>query len=888
MDIVITEITNDHGPINKHYSKEGKSTKAAVYEATGKTLNIPMSEISDYITSLGTQPNKALVLGISRLEEFKIRLKGQEDIQKGIISRTKAYFEYCNSDSVSLMYLDVDGGSAHGNWSEDEVGKFLDFVEEVLEGCIIGKDGQSRNTLCRWVRESSSSGIIDKDGNRIGNGLHIFFPVRNADVRIIEYLFKLSWLNSKSHLITKAGTVLCRTIIDEAVKSAERLVFESDCSVDDDFEVIPRGCDYVPGGVIDSELAIARFEELGIAESYANESVSYLDKLRKSPEVVKIKADYDKRAEQKLIDGGVKKSAAKRAVRSKRRGVLLSTDYLIRDDMSELSVLEVLLNGEDYHEQGGFRPPLEPEYGAGKCKIFVNDDRTILNSFAHGGEVYELRFDPVDLEKWIKTADADEVEDWYEEFLLKAELTKATESKLTGKIAEKLNFTKTDIRADLKIAKEDVKEIVEDERSEIDVIDAESSHNQIALDILKRFNDYRVFGGEVYAFDKTIWNKRDNGVLLKTVGTRYEGVQLCRTGSHYAQIVKHTLATAGNKVEAWEGSHGFPCANSFWKTEVTGKEKGVESVGYSKELGARFKLTFEPDFKMKTPMFDRLLNNVVNVDCLQKGFGLAMCGSMIDLQQAVVMKGPGGVGKGTLQRVMLSMLPRGRVTSLSFGMLNILERVIGLKDSVINFIPEVKKNTSRHDKPVNTTGFKMATGRDLMSGRNLFKDTVEFECPCSFVISMNAWPKLDSFSSEIERRLSGFIIEFQHNHDEVIEGMEKGIIAHELPGVLAWLIEGVRMWIVDKSPDLHSKELFRSWAQSVDSVETFILDRCRLGHGMKVLRTGLWDKYKEFCIDGSMEQISRSEFYAKVLEVKNVRFERSNQGRYFTGMCLEV
>jgi len=887
MNIIISEITNDNGPINKCVSESGKKAQAAVYGATGRTVNIPITDVSDYITSLGAQPSKALVLGVSGLDEFKIRLKGREDIENGIISRTKEYFKYCNSDSVSLMYLDVDGGSAHGEWSEEEVGQFIDYTEEVLSGCIIGKDGESRNTLCRWIRESSSAGVLNPEGKKSSNGLHIFFPVRNADKLVIEYLFKLAWLRFKSHMVTRSGNVLARTVVDEAVKTPERLVFESDCTVEGDYSTIPRGCEYVPGGVLDAELAVSRFDELGIKEAYDYEVKDYLNDLKSSPEVQKVKKDYDALSIDGLTAKGVKRSIAKRTVKSRRAGVLLSTDFLIKDDMSEVSVLDVLLNGDDWNEVGGFRPPLEPEYGAGKCKIFVNDDRTILNSFAHGGEVYELKFDPTDLLQWIKDSPRDEIEDWYEEFLLKTELSKASESKLAGRIADKLDLTKTDIRLDLKDAvvsrAEDIKE-----EDDANTINPESTHHRLSVDILKGFKDYRVFGGEMYAFDKTIWNKKDNGILLKAVGTKYEGVKLCRTGSQYAQVVKHTLATAGNKVDAWRGSHGFPCSNSFWRTEVVGDKPSVDSIPYDKDLGARFKLTFEPDFEMKTPMFDQLLHNVVNVECLQKGLGLAMCGSLTDLQQAIVMKGPGGVGKGTLQRIMLSILPRGRVTALSFGMLNVLERVIGLKDSVINFIPEVKKNTGRNDKPVNTAGFKMATGRDLMSGRNLFRDTVEFECPCSFVVSMNAWPRLDSFSSEIERRLSGFIVEFQHNHNEVIDGMEVGIIAHELPGVLAWLINGVKMWIENKSVDAHSGELFRSWAQSVDSVETFILDKCRIGHGMKVLRTGMWDKYKEFCIDGSMEQVSRNEFYNKVEEVNNVFAERKEDGRYFNGICLEI
>ena len=881
MRVIFTEIHNNKGPINKKITSSGKSATAAVYDASASTKSMELTDIPTYLENLNSQPEKAIILGIYKdLDSYRITTAGKENPEDGIIARTKKYFKYCNSDQCGLMYFDIDSNSAHGEWSDEEIERFLIKLEKVLTGCFIGPDGKDLKTMCRFIKKSSSSGVVDGNGSPVGNGTHIYFPVKNPTSEIIELIFRWAWLNGfQSHLIDKTGRVHLRSIIDEAVKGPERLVFESDCAVESPFKVIPRECHYIPGGVLDSELAIIALEQ-EIQEKFAVKSQVYLESIRKSAECLEIKRSYDSEQIKKLVDSGVKKKEARNIVNNRREGILLSSDNIYRDDMSTISVWEILTNREEYDGLDGLRDPLEPEYGKSKAKLFVNDYSVVLNCFAHGGIVYELKFDWEGIKKWAENAHEDELEECYAEYLAQSVLTAGQEAKISKFISQRLSgMTKADIKLDVKEMKKlKDEELASDTGHEF--VGKDATHGEMSEAMLYEFGDYRYYGGEIYTFGRTIWKKKSIGSLLGTVASRFSHVQLCKTGSHYNQIVKQILNTAQNRLDHWEDEKGFPCSSYFWLCD----SDSIKKVEYTPELGVRFKIGFEPDFELPTPMWDHVLKNVVNVKCYQQAFGLALCGLLNDrLQQAAILKGPGGVGKGTGSRVMQAMLPPGRISAISMGAMNVAERVGGLRDSVVNFIPEVPKRR-KGQAPINMEGFKKVTGGDAVTGRNLFRDPFTFFPSTSHFINMNDWPNIDSFGSDIERRLGNFIIEFIHNHDEVIDRIDERIIEHELPGVLAWAINGVRDWFENGYRNKHSKEMFRKWSKSIDSVELFLSDTCSFGHKKKVLRSGLYSAYVEYCREGGLNQKPKSEMYSELERMKNIEVRRMKGRHYLCGV----
>lgn len=897
MQIIFSEITNKTGPINKTINADGsKSPKANVKDAICRTVRLPIEEFKFYLENIGTESEKAIILGITGHDEIGITTK--DNPVAGKISRSKEFFKFCNSDQVGLILLDIDDGSEHGSYTEDEIKTFLKDLFGLLEFSLIGEN--KSNTICRFERHSGAAGVF-KDGKAIGDGYHIYIPVKNPTEELLELIFDWAWLSGlKSYKISATGSVLERSIIDVAVKSPERLVFESDCSVEDPFEVRFRECKFTPGGVIDSELAKIKLEaeieriyvEQGFS-SIAAAKAKYTNEVKKSPEVTKRRKEYIEKETEKLSKTKkISKAAAREIIKKRDNFLLLSSDYIILNDMTEVSVYEILANPSEWHNRNDIRSPFEPDYGPSKAKIFLNDDESvILHSFAHGGQIYRLAHDCLGVLEWIKESDLDEVKYNYETIIANAVLDEDERDEVAAAVQERLGNKLTAIKKKVAAAqKKTVEETVVD--GENIVIEPSATHFEIASDLFNKFGkDCVVYGQTLYAFEKTIWKSMPGHAISYKIASTYGHCGKCETKSDYNGIYRTLMEIVspnrGGYKEKWESAFGIPCANYLWKFDFD--KRIIEPVKYLKEHGIRHKIGFEPDFEMPMPMFEAYLRNVANPECLQKLLGLTLCGVMVPkLQQVGVLKGPGGTGKGTITRILTSLYSASRVISMNISSFNNPQAVKDLVDAEIAIIPEADNDgdINNNNRYINLSGFKKATGGDPMRGKVLYHDEFSFTPKTSYLMSMNNWPRINSFHTETSRRLSSFIVEFKREHEEVIFGLEDKIIEHELPAILAWMINGVRKWCEDDSQDIRSFELFNEWRKSVDTVYSFFSEKVIIKKGSKgTLKPVIHEAYKRFCTENGFEPVTSHILY-NWLRQNGCREGRVTKGELFLDIEL--
>jgi putative DNA primase/helicase len=716
-------------------------------------------------------------------------------------------------------------------------------------------------------RKKSSSASVG-----VGNGQHIFIPVKNASERLLTLIYKFAWLKFNSHLIDKSGRIHSRSIIDEAVKGPERLVFESDVSTTT-LTTVARECSYTPGGIIDNELACQILESKVIM--YDKNWGKYKAATAARPSIIAIiRAAEQEQAEALSKLSSISVDKAKIIVKSRLNSKLLSSDFLMKDDRSQIQIYDILVNKDAYHEMGGFRDPLDPEYGTGKAKLFCGDTCVTLHSFAHGSHNFKLQFDMPGLERWIAEASDAELKENFAEFLSMSELSNVDAALLTKIIAKRLNTKTSAVTSDIKAATKALP------TPDATSIDPAATHSEISDDLLRVFGDYKVYGRNVYTFGGTIWNRTAFDDLTKRFGVNYGHCKYCQRAGDYSSLTKLTLSTAPNRVTTWKSAYGIPCASGFWLMD----KEGIERVDYTSDLGARFKLGINPNFLQPIPLWEKVLKNITNPRCFQQLFGLALCGYLTpELQSAGLLKGPGGTGKGTMVKVMEAMLPSDRVTGVDLEGMNNPTKAIRLSDSVVNFITEVKRN-----KEISTSSFLKIVAGEMTEGKVLYSNEVDFKSHASHILSCNDWPVLDSYGSEIERRLGHFIIEFNKNHTEAITDLDKQIVRHELEGVLAWAINGVSDYIQNGLDDAHSLKLFKSWSNSLDSVSLFILECCMQGFKRTacVSKTTLYQAYKDFCQNSNYTPLKKGDFYMRV-ESRGVSTEHKNTGDHFVGIALK-
>jgi hypothetical protein len=196
-------------------------------------------------------------------------------------------------------------------------------------------------------------------------------------------------------LVSAAGQLLDRSIIDASVYGAERLVFEGAPILAPPVGQSrkrrrPRAVD---GVVVDT---IAALPPLTITETARLRELKARAKQKLAAKAAKVRAAYvAKRASQLAERTGIKAQAAAQMIRRQCEGVLLPCIVLPFDDpsLAGVTVAAVLADPARY-ESETLADPLEGvRYGCCKAVIMLNSGGTPwIHSFAHGRTVYHLRF----------------------------------------------------------------------------------------------------------------------------------------------------------------------------------------------------------------------------------------------------------------------------------------------------------------------------------------------------------------------------------------------------------------------------------------------------------------------------------------------------------------
>jgi hypothetical protein len=893
--IVLSEFTNKLGSFNKQISidVDGKveiDSAANVVSASAKTVNIEIEDVATYIDGLKKRYDTALVLGVWRdgledWDEYDIETMHSDKIDpaKGVVARTKDFFEYANNDRTSLVLLDFDGDHT------DEVRDyFLKDLDVLLQDALIGELGHERNTICRWSRPSSSaSASID---GKTGNGLHIYMAVKNGQEELIKLIHRFCWLQpyGQGYKITKAATILPESLVDPAVGSPERVVYSADITVKDKagiYEYVDRKCDYTPGGVLDCELALEILREF--TADYDSKWRAFKRQIENSTEVKDARTAWREEQIAKRVASGTDKRTAKKSVKQLANGILMSDEMLLRNDGSYVQVKDILLDPDEWIGVGKFCDPIKQELGRNVGMILGNEERPFLNSKSHGGVKFYFKWNYEDLEEWLKVSDEDEIEDNLASHVSNAVLNSIQEGKIIKAAAKKLDVAMPAIKSDIKEkAEESVSEArieaATGEEEETTFLDDSASQGDVINDYIRRCGDCKGYGDGVFVWKDggTIWKKHSASFIQKKLPQYYNHVGLCRTVPHYKNLSVAIINDHDIKVNEWKQEYGIPCSDGFYKCTEIG---GVEKVEYTKELGCRFKIGMKPDWQMKTPLFDKVIANVDNQVLYQQLCGLTVSGYLHRLQQVFVMFGEGGAGKGTTNDIMTAMLPRKQVTSIPLDKLNEEKYLLGLTDSRVNFVSETSDV-----KRIDLTGLKKASGGDQMVAWVLYQGQKSFTPTCSFVLNMNNWIKLAQVGEEIRRRVGHTIVKFTKEQSVPIQALSEKIIENELPGVLAWCIEGCRLYFEHGLIDDTSGAHYQEWIASVDPITLFLDERVVFEPRSSVLRSDLWNCFVAYCEESKYFTGTKGKFLERMDAIKTIEVVRMSAGYVFNGCRIRL
>jgi hypothetical protein len=434
------------------------------------------------------KPIQAIGLGALRADlAEKVEISTKDRIASNpdtdAIARTKSNVAYVpGRPALALLDHDSKGMPPSVAAKIDALGGFWNAIASVIPK--IADAG-------RVERMSTSAGISRSDTGEAfpgSAGRHVYLIARDGgDIdRFLTTLNDRAWLSGLGWLNTSVdGKLLERSIIDETVRAAERLVFEGGPIVEpplvQDREA--RRAKVFGGGGVDT---VAACPDLSPDEKRKKAALRAAEEARLAPEAATKRAEYIDREAAKLRDQrpDISDAEAEAVVRKRVDSSILYPDSVLEFDDVEMFEGAVVTAGDVLDDPSKYAnltlaDPIDGIAGGrGKAKLFIGEDdgRPIIHSFAHGGRVFRLRYDLRAVRERIEAAE-DKIEalarllpladvDAVEEDRLVRELAKAEKVGVRA-IRKKIAEVKAE-RADR--GKDKAEEVVERLNSEFAVV----------------------------------------------------------------------------------------------------------------------------------------------------------------------------------------------------------------------------------------------------------------------------------------------------------------------------------------------------------------------------------------------------------------------------------
>lgn len=299
------------------------------------------------------------------------------------------------------------------------------------------------------------------------------------------------------------------------------------------------------------------------------------------------------------------------------------------------------------------------------------------------------------------------------------------------------------------------------------------------------------------------------------------------------------------------------------------------------------------DFQAECPTWRRFISEVCNGDkemaaFLKTACGYALTGSVTE-EKLFFMYGTGANGKSVFANVVAA----------AFG-----EYAITVRATLLARDPRGTGSDAEREKArlpgarlalVNETGqadlwddqrVKEITSRERVSARYLHQESFDFMPTHKLFIRGNHQPGAMDASDGFWRRmvLIGFIRQFAES--ERIPDLDSRIIDTELPGVLAWMVEGCVRWQREglRVPPGMSAAV-EAYRRDTDLMGEWLRLHCINSPHAETPVSALFHSYERFLRDGNMKAPSRNAF-GRQLVSRGYRKRESNSQSLYSGLVL--
>lgn len=429
----------------------------------------------------------------------------------------------------------------------------------------------------------------------------------------------------------------------------------------------------------------------------------------------------------------------------------------------------------------------------------------------------------------------------------------------------------TRIRADLKKANKEISVVNLDKeiRAVATHENLAQTHHGYATDMMAELtvagNRPVAYQGNLFVLDfgTSIWTKLPFETLTHRIAEAYDGHDNCTRSSDYSGIAGHVIRIATDDSFFTNVPVGLACTNGFHHLE--GNQMRVAPLSASHRQRVLVDIALK---KQDIPLFNDFLHTTFKsnepeeekqqITLLQEIVGAIVLGLMARYQKAVQFYDPfGRAGKGTLERIITSLIPDEFISAVSPFKWNGEYYLASLAGSRLNSVGELPDS-----KPIPAAEFKTVTGGDLLTGRHPTHRPFTFKNEAAHLFMSNHLITTNDHSEAFYTRW--LIVEFPNSRLKtglpIDPGLAERIIKNEISGIAHWALEGV-IRLMENGKFSTSKahdRLMTKWRRTTNSLEEFIHEECLLGNEKSLVRRSkFYEVYKDWCKDNGRHPFSK-------------------------------